>query len=129
MPFLLEFYEMVGLEQQSLKIFMLAIIYLFEGLLLSYFELMFRCLHYCSGDEVPADIVLLSSTSADGLCYVNTMNLDGETNLKVKSPLSQLKEQLGFPAPIFFFFTACTFFYSHSFRDAYRCCRISAVHV
>ncbi|XP_052203630.1 probable phospholipid-transporting ATPase 5 isoform X2 [Diospyros lotus] len=31
-----------------------------------------------------SDLVLLSSSFEDGLCYVETMNLDGETNLKVK---------------------------------------------
>ncbi|XP_074580632.1 putative phospholipid-transporting ATPase 9 [Curcuma longa] len=32
----------------------------------------------------PADLVLLSSSYDDGICYVETMNLDGETNLKLK---------------------------------------------
>ncbi|CAD5188331.1 unnamed protein product [Musa acuminata subsp. malaccensis] len=35
----------------------------------------------------PADLLLLSSSYADGICYVETMNLDGETYLKVKRSL------------------------------------------
>lgn len=49
----------------------------------------------CVGDVVkvkkdeffPADMLLLSSSYEDGICYVETMNLDGETNLKVKRAL------------------------------------------
>ena len=32
----------------------------------------------------PADIIVLSTSEPDGLCYVETSNLDGETNLKIK---------------------------------------------
>ncbi|KAL5793184.1 hypothetical protein ACOSP7_001778 [Xanthoceras sorbifolium] len=35
----------------------------------------------------PADLLLLSSSYEDGICYVETMNLDGETNLKLKRSL------------------------------------------
>lgn len=37
----------------------------------------------------PADLVFLSSSYEDGICYVETMNLDGETNLKVKHSFEQ----------------------------------------
>jgi magnesium-transporting ATPase (P-type) len=35
----------------------------------------------------PADMLLLDSVHEDGACYVDTMNLDGETNLKRKQVL------------------------------------------
>ncbi|KAK8938440.1 putative phospholipid-transporting ATPase 9 [Platanthera zijinensis] len=35
----------------------------------------------------PADLVLLSSSYDEAICYVETMNLDGETNLKLKQSL------------------------------------------
>lgn len=38
-------------------------------------------------EEVPADIVILSTSDADGACYIETRNLDGETNLKVRQCL------------------------------------------
>lgn len=37
----------------------------------------------------PADLLLLSSNYEDGVCYVETMNLDGETNLKLKHSLEE----------------------------------------
>ncbi|KAH7116846.1 hypothetical protein B0J11DRAFT_102465 [Dendryphion nanum] len=38
-------------------------------------------------EEVPADIIVLSTSTDDGACYVETKNLDGETNLKVRNAL------------------------------------------
>ena len=38
-------------------------------------------------DQIPADIVILSTSDPDGACYVETKNLDGETNLKVRNAL------------------------------------------
>lgn len=35
-------------------------------------------------EEIPADILILQTSSETGLCFVDTMNLDGETNLKEK---------------------------------------------
>ncbi|KZV55885.1 phospholipid-transporting ATPase 8 [Dorcoceras hygrometricum] len=51
-----------------------------------------RCKNLRVGDLVkvykdeyfPADLLLISSSYEDGICYVETTNLDGETNLKVK---------------------------------------------
>ncbi|KAL2022829.1 hypothetical protein VTK56DRAFT_4360 [Thermocarpiscus australiensis] len=42
-------------------------------------------------DDVPADIVLLHADGAEGLAYVETMALDGETNLKSKRVTAALK--------------------------------------
>ena len=36
-----------------------------------------------TNDDIPCDIVMLSSENEDGECYITTANLDGETNLKV----------------------------------------------
>jgi phospholipid-translocating ATPase len=41
-------------------------------------------------EPVPADIVLLHSSSANNLAYIETMALDGETNLKAKQPPAAL---------------------------------------
>jgi phospholipid-translocating ATPase len=38
-------------------------------------------------EQVPADIVVLSTSDADGMCYLETKNLDGETNLKPRKSL------------------------------------------
>ncbi|CAK7208943.1 phospholipid transporting ATPase [Sporothrix bragantina] len=38
-------------------------------------------------DELPADIVVLATSDPDGGCYIETKNLDGETNLKFRQSL------------------------------------------
>ncbi|ANB12538.1 aminophospholipid-translocating P4-type ATPase DNF1 [Sugiyamaella lignohabitans] len=40
-----------------------------------------------NNDEIPADIVVLSTSDGDGACYIETKNLDGESNLKVRQAL------------------------------------------
>jgi phospholipid-transporting ATPase len=44
-----------------------------------------------SNNEFPADLVLLSSSGDQGMCYIDTCNLDGETNLKIRNSLPQTK--------------------------------------
>ncbi|CCG81132.2 Phospholipid-translocating P-type ATPase domain-containing protein [Taphrina deformans PYCC 5710] len=47
-----------------------------------------------NNDAIPADMVVLATSEADSACYVETKNLDGETNLKIKHGLragSQIK--------------------------------------
>ncbi|CAI4211132.1 unnamed protein product [Parascedosporium putredinis] len=40
-----------------------------------------------NNDELPADIIVLSTSGAEGTCFIETKNLDGETNLKSRSAL------------------------------------------
>ncbi|KAF1995514.1 phospholipid-translocating P-type ATPase [Amniculicola lignicola CBS 123094] len=42
-----------------------------------------------SEEPFPADIVLLASSEPEGLCYIETANLDGETNLKIKQGIPE----------------------------------------
>ena len=41
---------------------------------------------------VPADIMILNSSAPKGICYVETKNLDGETNLKHKLSKKEILE-------------------------------------
>ncbi|GJN93129.1 hypothetical protein Rhopal_006174-T1 [Rhodotorula paludigena] len=43
-------------------------------------------------DQIPADVVVLATSDPDGVCFVETKNLDGETNLK---PRKALKATMG----------------------------------
>lgn len=45
-------------------------------------------------DWVPADLLLISCDGENNECFVETMALDGETNLKNKHPLSELSKNM-----------------------------------
>ena len=47
----------------------------------------------------PADMVMLSSTEPDGLCYIETSSLDGETNLKIRKSCAASYEVFNPEAP------------------------------
>lgn len=41
-------------------------------------------------DIVPADLLLLHTSDPNGVCHIETANLDGETNLKQRKTVSGL---------------------------------------
>ncbi|KAI8819345.1 uncharacterized protein EV422DRAFT_108803 [Fimicolochytrium jonesii] len=47
-----------------------------------------------NGEFFPADLILLSSSEPDALCYIETSNLDGETNLKIRQGIPETAEIL-----------------------------------
>lgn len=60
-----------------------------------------------NGDTFPADLVLLSSSEMDGIAYIETSSLDGETNLKIRQAMISLyfsKHTKGYIPPHFWHF-------------------------
>lgn len=53
------------------------------------------CIVIRSNEYVPADVVLLTSAHETGQAFIETANLDGETNLKTKQAPDQIFEKLG----------------------------------
>jgi phospholipid-transporting ATPase len=52
------------------------------------------------GAEIPADCIIMSTALEDGACFVETANLDGETNLKPKQAKLALQRKFGTVASI-----------------------------
>ena len=46
-------------------------------------------IHLKEGEDVPADVIILSTSEPQAVCYVETKNLDGETNLKERRGLKR----------------------------------------
>lgn len=42
-----------------------------------------------NNESIPADMIVLSTSDSQGICYVETKNLDGETNLKIRQAPSK----------------------------------------
>ncbi|XP_027005997.1 phospholipid-transporting ATPase VD [Tachysurus fulvidraco] len=47
----------------------------------------------CCNEIIPADMVLLHSSDPNGVCHIETANLDGETNLKQRQVVRNLPQQ------------------------------------
>ncbi|XP_056326707.1 probable phospholipid-transporting ATPase VD [Danio aesculapii] len=47
----------------------------------------------CCNEIIPADMVLLHSSDSNGVCHIETANLDGETNLKQRQVVRDLTHQ------------------------------------
>uniref|UniRef100_A0A8B9GD34 Phospholipid-transporting ATPase n=1 Tax=Amazona collaria TaxID=241587 RepID=A0A8B9GD34_9PSIT len=41
-----------------------------------------------NGQHLPADMIIISTSEPQAMCYIETANLDGETNLKIRQGLS-----------------------------------------
>ena len=47
-----------------------------------------------NNEQFPADLILLSSSDDNGICYVETKNIDGETNLKFQEANETLHKKI-----------------------------------
>lgn len=50
--------------------------------------------HLSNNETVPADILLLRSSEPQGICYIDTCDLDGETSLKRRQVVRGFEEKL-----------------------------------
>jgi magnesium-transporting ATPase (P-type) len=61
-------------------------------------------------ESLPSDMLILASSAHQGMCYVSTMNLDGETNLKPRRALLEHHE-----------YDADSYVFKHEINQYYRC--------
>lgn len=55
-------------------------------------------IHLSCNEVVPADALLMKSSDQQGVCYLQTSNLDGESNLKQRQVINSLHERRFEPA-------------------------------
>ncbi|XP_017071881.2 phospholipid-transporting ATPase VA isoform X1 [Drosophila eugracilis] len=55
--------------------------------------------HLSNNETVPADILLLRTSDPQGVCYIDTCDLDGETNLKRREVVRGFEEMQGIFVP------------------------------
>jgi P-type E1-E2 ATPase len=46
-------------------------------------------------EELPADVVILATSEEEGRCFIETSNLDGETNLKRRVAVKPTAQAVG----------------------------------
>lgn len=58
--------------------------------------------HLSNNETIPADILLLRTSNPHGVCYIDTCDLDGETNLKLREVVRGFvdKQQLFKPSKV-----------------------------
>lgn len=95
--------DLCNLSLQSARLFLLLVVSIFPMLqvydvkLSSFSPRMWRDLRVgdvicvSKGENFPADLLFLGSDHEEGICYIETMQLDGETNLKIKKALDETK--------------------------------------
>lgn len=55
--------------------------------------------HLSNNETIPADILLLRTSNTHGVCYIDTCDLDGETNLKLREVVRGFTEKQQIFAP------------------------------
>lgn len=51
-------------------------------------------MHLSNNETIPADVLMLRSSEPQGVCYIETCDLDGETNLKRRQVVRGFDERL-----------------------------------